>query len=182
MRWELCHRTHERLRRIVGALGFAHVDPGRVFCVRGYGSTSEAWARIWGLPSLWQQVLRIGPAYVVEIIEPEFGRLPEDEQDRILIHELLHIPRTFSGAIRPHRTPTFRINRRTVERYYQQYLAAAPGRTDARGRDADRVLTAPPAGKTMAAMSPRSPATPPRRRRLPSASPVPGRRRPVRAR
>ena len=127
MRWELCRKTHARLQWIVGALGFRHVDPARIFCVRGYGSTSEAWARIWGLPALWQQVLGIGPAYVVEIIEPEFGRLPQDEQDRILIHELLHIPRTFSGAIRPHRTPTFRINRRTVERYYQQFLAAASG-------------------------------------------------------
>jgi predicted metallopeptidase len=159
MRWELCRRTHDRLRRIVGALQFSHVDPSRIFCVRGYGSTSEAWARIWGLPSLWQQVLEIGPAYVVEIIEPEFGRLPEDEQDRILIHELLHIPRTFSGAIRPHRTPTFRINRRTVERYYQQYLAATTGRAP-HVRDAERLLAAQPAGKAMAAISPRSPATP----------------------
>jgi|AmaraimetFIIA100_FD_contig_61_3181523_length_1668_multi_5_in_0_out_0_1 predicted metallopeptidase len=160
MRWELCRRTHERLRRIVAALEFSHVNPSRIFCVRGYGSTSEAWARIWGLPTLWQQVLEIGPAYVVEIIEPEFSRLPEDEQDRILIHELLHIPRTFSGAIRPHRTPTFRINRRTVERYYQQYLAAATGRSGAHARDGERLLPAQPAGKTMAAISPRSPATP----------------------
>jgi predicted metallopeptidase len=132
MRWELCPSTHERLARIVDALEFSHVDPARIFCVRGYGSTSEAWARIWGLPSLWQQVLGIGPAYVVEIIEPEFSRLPEAEQDRILIHELLHIPRTFSGAIRPHRTPTFSITRRTVERYYQRFLAAGDGRS-ARG-------------------------------------------------
>ena len=188
MRWELCRRTHDRLRRIVGALEFSHVDPSRIFCVRGYGSTSEAWARIWGLPSLWQQVLEIGPAYVVEIIEPEFDRLPEDEQDRILIHELLHIPRTFSGAIRPHRTPTFRINRRTVERYYQQYLAASPGRA-APARDVERVLTAggPAAGKAMAAISPRSPATSRggtgaaarsgRRPRRPARnSPLPGRR------
>jgi len=125
MHWELCRKTHARLERIVGALAFSHVDPSRIFCVRGYGSTSEAWARIWGLPTLWQQVLGIGPAYVVEIIEPEFSRLPRDEQDRILIHELLHIPRTFSGAIRPHRTPTFRITRRTVERFYRRYLAAS---------------------------------------------------------
>jgi len=163
MRWELCRRTHDRLRGIVHALGFAHVDPSRIFCVRGYGSTSEAWARIWGLPSLWQQVLEIGPAYVVEIIEPEFSRLPEDEQDRILIHELLHIPRTFSGAIRPHRTPTFRINRRTVERFYQQYVAATAGRGDARLREADppapmKLAPAQPAAKAMAGISPRSPA------------------------
>ena len=147
MRWELCRRTHTRLRRIVGALGFTHVDPARIFCVRGYGSTSEAWARIWGLPALWQQVLRIGPAYVVEIIEPEFSRLPEDEQDRILIHELLHIPRTFSGAIRPHRTPTFRITRRTVERYYERYLAA----NDGAGGGTDQTAAPLPAGVLEAA-------------------------------
>ncbi len=133
MHWELCRRTHARLQRIVGALGFTHVNPSRIFCVRGYGSTSEAWARIWGLPTLWQQVLGIGPAYVVEIIEPEFSRLPPDEQDRILIHELLHIPRTFSGAIRPHRTPTFRITRRTVEHFYKLFLAAGNGRRAGNG-------------------------------------------------
>ncbi len=132
MLWRSCQQTHARLRKIIRALRFTHVDPSRIFCVRGYGSTSEAWARIWGLPSLWQQVLGIRPAYVVEIIEPEFSRLPADEQDRILIHELLHIPRTFSGAIRPHRSPTFRINRRTVEHYYQRYLANSRPRASRR--------------------------------------------------
>ena len=123
MYWNQCLKTHARLRKIIGALGFTHVDPSRIFCVRGYGSTSEAWARIWGLPTLWQQVLGTRPAYVVEIIEPEFSRLPPGEQDRVLIHELLHIPRTFSGAIRPHLSPTFRINRRTVEHFYQRFIA-----------------------------------------------------------
>ena len=127
MHWELCRKTHTRLQRIASALGFTHVDPSRIFCVRGYGSTSEAWARIWGLPTLWQQVLETRPAYVVEIIEPEFSRLPKDEQDRVLIHELLHIPRTFSGAIRPHRTPSFRITRRSVEQLYRRLLATRHG-------------------------------------------------------
>ncbi len=132
MLWRSCQQTHARLRKIIGALRFTHVDPSRIFCVRGYGSTSEAWARIWGLPTLWQQVLGIRAAYVVEIIEPVFSGLPADEQDRILIHELLHIPRTFSGAIRPHRSPTFRINRRTVEHYYQRYLANSRQRSSRR--------------------------------------------------
>jgi predicted metallopeptidase len=154
MHWELCRKTHTRLQRIASALGFTHVDPSRIFCVRGYGSTSEAWARIWGLPSLWQQVLETRPAYVVEIIEPEFSRLPKDEQDRVLIHELLHIPRTFSGAIRPHRTPSFRITRRTVEQLYRRFLATRHGAehppTDGRrgrlgaGNAAPTVLPPPP--------------------------------------
>ncbi|HYM68632.1 MAG TPA: putative metallopeptidase [bacterium] len=170
MRWELCSRTHGRLARIVAALGFRHVDPARIFCVRGYGSTSEAWARIWGLPALWQQVLGIGPAYVVEIIEPEFGRLPEAEQDRILIHELLHIPRTFSGAIRPHRTPTFQITRRSVERFYQRYLIAVAGPADGpaapeeRAGRAERAVDAHTAGSPVPAAAHRR--TPPRRRHV----------------
>jgi predicted metallopeptidase len=168
MRWELCRKTHARLQRIVGALGFTHVDPRRIFCVRGYGSTSEAWARIWGLPTLWQQVLGIGPAYVVEIIEPEFSRLPRDEQDRILIHELLHIPRTFSGAIRPHRTPTFRITWRTVEQFYRRFLTASAHGRDRHGapaggrrpRGADvaaAVHSRPPAAARLRARRARSP-------------------------
>ncbi len=169
MRWELCSKTHARLARIVTALGFRHVDPARIFCVRGYGSTSEAWARIWGLPALWQQVLGIGPAYVVEIIEPEFGRLPESEQDRILIHELLHIPRTFSGAIRPHRTPTFQITRRSVERYYQRYLAAVAGaagrvsQPDDRADRPERPAEVPAGSSVSAAARRRSPAAAHRR-------------------
>ncbi len=178
MRWELCRKTHARLQRIVGALEFTHVNPARIFCVRGYGSTSEAWARIWGLPALWQQVLGIGPAYVVEIIEPEFSRLPQEEQDRILIHELLHIPRTFSGAIRPHRTPTFRINRRTVERYYQRYLEAGAGNGSApeaaagsrmlAGTHAGAPLQVAPAGRTHAGASLRGASS--RRHRPPAGS------------
>jgi len=173
MRWVLCRETHNRLQRIVGVLGFTHVDPARVFCVRGYGSTSEAWARIWGLPSLWQQVLGTRPAYVVEIIEPEFSRLPQDDQDRVLIHELLHIPRTFSGAIRPHRTPTFRITRSTVEQYYRRYLASATGRRNVLLRaehsrlqpGADAATALPP--HPSAAAPPRSP----RERRMPRRKP-----------
>src|SRR5579883_2783786 len=64
MRWEVSHRIHRRLRRIIGVLGFHYIDPTRLFCVRGYGSSSSAWARIWGLPALWQKVLGVPPAYV----------------------------------------------------------------------------------------------------------------------
>ena len=166
MHWELCRKTHTRLQRIASALGFTHVDPSRIFCVRGYGSTSEAWARIWGLPTLWQQVLETRPAYVVEIIEPEFSRLPKDEQDRVLIHELLHIPRTFSGAIRPHRTPSFRITRRSVEQLYRRLLATrhGAGQVPAAGRRG-RVV----AGKGAPTLLPPRPSaaarTAPRRRR-----------------
>ncbi len=88
------------------------------------GSRANALARIWGLPPVFQDALDLEPHYVIELMVPAFDRLPRREQDRVIIHELLHIPRTFSGGIRPERSPSLSINNRTVERYYRQYLAA----------------------------------------------------------
>lgn len=113
-----------RLGRIAEALAFHHVDTARVHCVRARGSRANAWARIWGLPPIFQRALGLPAVYVIEFLCPAFDRLPPDEQDRVIIHELLHIPTTFSGGIRPERSVSLRIDRRTVERYYRRYLAA----------------------------------------------------------
>lgn len=120
VQWEPAPDLHRRLGEIARALGFDHVDISRVHAVRASGSRANAWARIWGLPTLWQQALGVEPSYVIEAIEPDFSSLPVEHQDRVLIHELLHIPKTFSGAVRPERSPYLRINPRTVERYYRE--------------------------------------------------------------
>ena len=124
MEWQPASDVHMRLRRIVRALGLAYVDPARIRCVRVEGSRANALARIWGLPPVFQDALDLEPHYVIEFMVPAFDRLSRQEQDRVIIHELLHIPRTFSGGIRPERSPSLSINNRTVERYYRQYLAS----------------------------------------------------------
>ncbi len=124
MEWQPASDVHTRLRRIARALGLTYVNPGRIRCVRVQGSRANALARIWGLPPVFQDALDLEPHYVIEFMVPAFDRLPRREQDRVIIHELLHIPRTFSGGIRPERSPSLSINNRTVERYYRQYLAA----------------------------------------------------------
>ncbi len=95
--------------------------------MRTYGSRANAYAQIWGLARIFQHALRLRARYVVEVMMPAFGRLPRAEQDRVLIHELLHIPTTFSGGLRPERTPTFRITDYKVNRLYQTYLAGRRG-------------------------------------------------------
>jgi len=124
MQWHSAPDVQARLRSIARALGLAYVDPTRIRCVRVEGSRANALARIWGLPPVFQDALRLAPHYVIEFMVPAFDRLPREEQDRVIIHELLHIPRTFSGGIRPERSRSMAINQRTVERYYRQYLAA----------------------------------------------------------
>lgn len=112
------------IERLVVHLGMAHVDIARLFCVRSTGSTSEALARIWALPSIWQGALAIRPHYIIEVVSQHYDPLPDDAKEKTLIHELLHVPRTFSGALRPHRSRTLKIDGRTVNRLHRQYRRA----------------------------------------------------------
>jgi len=75
---------------------------GRIFFYRSYGSVARAYARAWGLPKLWQRTLKVEPAYIVEVISEHFDKLSVKEQDKVLLHELTHIPKNFSGALVAH--------------------------------------------------------------------------------
>ncbi|MBI2184001.1 MAG: metallopeptidase [Thaumarchaeota archaeon] len=106
-------------KQIVGTLGFSHVDLGRVRFVRSSGSTSRfTVARIHALSRLWRRVVSSQVTYVIEVIGERFDRLSEEDKEKTLIHELLHIPKAFGGGLRPHRS---HVNRRTVEKFYSLY-------------------------------------------------------------
>lgn len=80
---------------------FSHIDPSRVHCVRSYGARTTAIARIYGTPRAWQAVGKL-PEYLIEVIAEKFYKLPATRRLEVVIHELLHIPKTFSGGLRPH--------------------------------------------------------------------------------
>lgn len=111
----------EDIKRLVYTLAkrFPHVNPSLIICFRSYGSSSRAIARIWSLPRIWQIGLNLKPHYCIEVISERFDKLPLEEKQRTLIHELMHIPKTFSGALVPHRTRYKRIDRRSVEKIFQ---------------------------------------------------------------
>ncbi|MEM3819256.1 MAG: putative metallopeptidase, partial [Nitrososphaerota archaeon] len=92
----------ERVRMIVNVIGLNYIDVERIRCVRSYGSRSDTYARIHGVSRAFIIGLRMKPHYVIEFISENFDPLPEDEKDKIIIHELLHIPKTFSGNLLPH--------------------------------------------------------------------------------
>ena len=74
----------------------------RLFFYRSTGSKSRAYARTWGLPKLWQHALSVEPAYIIEVISHYFDKLSIRDQDKVILHELSHIPKNFSGALLPH--------------------------------------------------------------------------------
>jgi predicted metallopeptidase len=89
---------------IAEKLEFFHVVPQFVFCIRSEGSASRRTiARIHGLGKVWQQTLNIPSAYVIEVISERFDRLTQEDKEKTIIHELLHIPATFAGGFRPHK-------------------------------------------------------------------------------
>ncbi len=110
-----------KTEEIIEALELDHVDQFRIICMRSHGSTANAYARIWNLPRIWQKALGVKTYYIIEVISEKFDGLPEAEQERVIIHELLHIPKTFSGALVPHECFGKRIDRRSVEEVYKLY-------------------------------------------------------------
>lgn len=90
------------IAHIIKVLELDYLRPTRIFCYRTEGSKARAYARTWMMPKIFQDALDIEPAYVIEVISKYYDKLGEDEQKRVLIHELLHIPKNFSGALLPH--------------------------------------------------------------------------------
>lgn len=120
----------ERIRKVVKGLGMSHINCERLVCFRSRGSKSNAIARIWSLPKIWQKALKVEPHYVIEAVSERYDKMGEDDKDRTMIHELLHIPKTFSGAVVSHKTSQFDgqgghvkklINSRTVEKIFELY-------------------------------------------------------------
>lgn len=111
-----------RIDQIAIKLGFNHIDVSKLICFRSKGSSARVYARIWELPRVWQMALDVKPHYVIEVLSEHFDKQSEDEKDRILIHELMHIPETFSGALKSHNCFGKKINSKTVEVYYKQLI------------------------------------------------------------
>jgi predicted metallopeptidase len=99
---------------------FYHVVPQFVFCIRSRGSKARRTiARIHGLGKVWQGVLNLPPSYTIEVISEVYDKMRPEDQEKTLIHELMHIPGGFGGGFRPHKGF---VERKNVEAVYQKLL------------------------------------------------------------
>ena len=108
----------KQVDEIASDLDLFHVVPQFVFCVRSKGSKAKRTiARIHGLGKIWQGVLNLPPSYTIEVISEIFDKMSEENKEKTLIHELLHIPGGFSGGFRPHKGY---VERKIVEQLYKK--------------------------------------------------------------
>lgn len=105
---------------IVGKLGMFHIKLNRVAFIRSRGSKSRhTLARIHGLSKIMQVGMKIKAHYAIEVISENFDKLNEEEKEKTVLHELMHIPKNFGGGFRNHRPY---VTKRTVDKAYKEYL------------------------------------------------------------
>ena len=117
---ELAPDVERKVNEIVDVLSYGHINEFRIICMRSKNATARAYARIWNLPDIWQKALSVGTFYIIEVLSQHYDDLSEEEKEKVIIHELLHVPKTFSGALRPHGGKV-KINNRTVGELYKIY-------------------------------------------------------------
>lgn len=102
MRYENAFDLRERMQEIARILGMEHIDLDRVECLRSFGSSSRRTiARCHALGKLMQKAMKTKAFYAIEFLE-RFDKLSREEQDKVIIHELMHIPKSFGGGFRQH--------------------------------------------------------------------------------
>ena len=101
---------------LVDRLNLKHIKKTSIHCIRSFDAKTRAVARIWGMSRLFHEVAGLEPNYIIEVNAKRFDKLPEREKIKTLIHELMHIPKTFSGALLSHRGRYHSINDREAEK------------------------------------------------------------------
>ena len=102
MKYEDAPDLKERMKEVIALLSMEHVDIERVECLRSYGSsTRRTIARCHALGKLMQRAMKTKAFYAIEFLE-KFDKLKKEDQDKVIIHELIHIPKTFGGGFRQH--------------------------------------------------------------------------------
>lgn len=104
MEWHEAQDVHKDLEDILNYIELPYINLKQIYCYRTTGSKTRAFARTWSYPKIFQRALGIEPAYVIEVLSQHYDKLDDDKKKKVLIHELLHIPKNFSGALLPHKT------------------------------------------------------------------------------
>ena len=116
--YELAEDIQKEVNEIAKML-FIHVKLDSVVCLRSFGSSSRGTiARCHALGKAMQIALGRKGFYLIEVISERFDKMPESEKIKTLIHELMHIPKTFGGGFKFHDY----VSRRNVDIFYERYV------------------------------------------------------------
>jgi len=117
MRYEFAEDL-QRVAEEISRMLFPHVDLSNMKCYRSWGTSSRGTiARCHALNKIMQKAIGIKAVYVLEFLSERFDKLDDEEKIKIVIHELMHIPKTFGGGFKHHDF----VTDRTVNKVYIEY-------------------------------------------------------------
>jgi len=97
---------------------YPHVKIERMKCFRSYGSSSRGTiARCHALGKLMQRAIGVQAYYALEFIHERYDKLSEEDKLKVIIHELMHIPKTFGGGFKHHDF----VCERNINMHYKEY-------------------------------------------------------------
>ena len=112
----------ERAGRVIAKLGWDHINIDKVGFLRSHGSSSRGTiARCHALSRPLQICLNRDGFYTIEVLSERFDKMSEDEQLKVIIHELMHIPKAFGGGFIHHD----KVCERSINQLYQRYKEIA---------------------------------------------------------
>jgi predicted metallopeptidase len=118
IKYEIAEDLQIRMNEIAKLL-FPHVKIEDAICLRSFGSSSRGTiARCHALGKAMQLALGRKGFYAIEVISKRFDKMSFEEQDKVLIHELMHIPKTFGGGFIHHNV----VCEKNVEKMYRHYI------------------------------------------------------------
>lgn len=122
MKYALAPEIKAKIEVLVEKLQFTHIKTAQVHCIRSFDAKTRAIARIWGMSRLFKEVAGLDPHYIIEVNAKRFDKQSSRDQMKTLVHELMHIPKNFSGALLSHRGRYHQINDREVEKIIRNLL------------------------------------------------------------
>ncbi len=120
IKYEQAEDIRKKATEIVQALSWNHISLDDLAFLRSRGSTSRGTiARCHALGKAMQIGMnRKKGFYLIEVISERFDRLSEEDKVKTVIHELMHIPKTFGGGFIHHNV----VHQRNVDKVFQHYL------------------------------------------------------------
>ena len=110
---------------VINKLNWSHVLLEHVAFLRSTGSKAKyTIARCHALGKAMQIGMgRKKGFYLIEVIHEKFDKLPDEEQTKVIIHELMHIPKSFGGGFIHHD----KVHDKSVKEVYKKYCELKKG-------------------------------------------------------
>ena len=119
MKYEPAFDIEEKAKEIIRKLEFNHIKLDDIAFIRSSGSSSRRTiARCHALGKIMQKALNRKAFYTLEFLSERFDRMNEGDKTKVIIHELMHIPKCFGGGFKHHNY----VTERNINKLYERFL------------------------------------------------------------